>query len=304
MKSIAISGDTLLLSLFGIAAAILALIFILRRFINNQKKNPTLTKQPDVPTLASRNKYTCVNTFRFTRPLFNFGLLAALAMTILAFSWTTYEPQPEYTVSGIIDMDVLEVTPPRTEIKPPPPPLPPPIIEVVEPDEAEDLPEVEFVNTEVDVPIAPPAPPAPVVKKIAPPTPAPAPPEVEPDVVIVHTVVEEMPRFPGCESMNDKSARETCAQQKLLAFIYKNIDYPTIARETGIEGTVVIRFFIDEKGQVQAPEIVKDIGGGCGKEALRVVNKMNDLPEHWSPGRQRGKAVKVYFNLPVKYRLN
>lgn len=305
MKFIAISGDTLLLSLFGIATAIVILIVILRRFTNNQKKNPTLTKEPDVPTLASRNKYTCVNTFRLTRPLFNFGLLTALVMTILAFSWTTYEPQVEYTVSGTIDMDVLEVTPPRTDVKPPPPPEPPPsVIDIVEPDEAEDLPEIEFVSMEIDEPVAPPAPPAPVVKKITPPAPEPPPPAVEPEVVTIHSIVEEMPRFPGCESMNTKTDRADCSQQKLLAFIYKNIDYPTIARETGIEGTVVIRFFIDEEGQVQAPEIVKEIGGGCGKEALRVVNMMNDLPENWSPGRQRGKAVKVYFNLPVKYRLN
>ena len=303
MNFIAISGETLILCLSGIAAAIVALIFILRKHIATQKNIPPIIESSQTPTLASRNKYTHVNTFRLTRPLFNFGLMTALVMTILAFSWTTYEGQPEYVASGTIDMEVIEVAPPRTDIKPPPPPPPPPVIEVVEPDDEEDLPEIEFVHTEVDEPIAPPPPPAPVVEKAPPPAPAP-PPVKEPEIVEIHTVVEEMPRFPGCESMNDKASRASCSQQKLLAFIYKNIDYPTIARETGIEGTVVIRFYIDEKGQVQAPEVIKEIGGGCGKEALRVVKKMNELPEHWSPGRQRGKAVKVYFNLPVKYKLN
>ena len=73
-----------------------------------------------------------------------------------------------------------------------------------------------------------------------------------------------------------------------------------MARENGLEGTVVIRFIVDETGNIIRPEVIKDIGGGCGQEALRVVKKM----PLWEPGRQRDRKVKVYFNLPVKFKLN
>ena len=108
-----------------------------------------------------------------------------------------------------------------------------------------------------------------------------------------------MPLFPGCESESDKNKRKDCANKKMLEFIYGNIKYPPIARENGVEGTVVIRFVVDKDGSVKAPEIVRDIGAQCGAEALRVVKKM----PKWNAGRQRGQPVKVYFNLPVKFRL-
>ena len=88
----------------------------------------------------------------------------------------------------------------------------------------------------------------------------------------------------------------------MLEFIYKNIKYPPIARENGVEGTTVIRFVVDKDGSVQDPQIVRDIGAQCGQEALRVVELMNSKGLKWIPGKQRGKAVKVYFNLPVKFQ--
>ena len=63
---------------------------------------------------------------------------------------------------------------------------------------------------------------------------------------------------------------------------------------------------IANTSSMQKQEIEEFIGGGeggFGEEVLRVVRKMNDLPEKWIPGRQRGKAVKIYYNLPVKIRL-
>jgi len=123
---------------------------------------------------------------------------------------------------------------------------------------------------------------------------------VEENVMI--NIREEMPLFPGCEE-ELKAERKKCADQKMLQFIYGNIKYPAIARENGVEGTVVIRFYIDKDGAVKEPAILKDIGGGTGAEALRVVNMMNKMEKKWTPGKQRGKAVKVYYNLPVKFRL-
>jgi len=146
------------------------------------------------------------------------------------------------------------------------------------------------------------APPAPEPVEEAPPPPPPPPPPPAPEVEEIFTVVEEMPRFPGCED-KPKAERKACADQKMLQFIYKNIKYPAIARENGVEGSVVIRFYIDKDGSVKEPQILKDIGAGTGSEAMRVVNMMNGMSEKWTPGKQRGKPVKVYFNLPVKFRL-
>ena len=95
--------------------------------------------------------------------------------------------------------------------------------------------------------------------------------------------VEQMPAFRG-------------VLQKYLA---EQLEYPTIAKENGIQGIVVIQFVIDKEGKITNPFIAKDIGGGCGEEALRVVRSM---PE-WLPGKQRGVPVKVQMNLPVKFKL-
>ena len=108
-----------------------------------------------------------------------------------------------------------------------------------------------------------------------------------------------MPKFPGCENEGDEAAKKKCAQGKMLKFIYANIKYPAIARENGVEGTCVIRFVVDKQGNITIPEVVRDIGAGCGAEALRVVNMM----PKWNPGKQRGRPVKVQFNLPVKFKL-
>ena len=74
-----------------------------------------------------------------------------------------------------------------------------------------------------------------------------------------------MPRFPGCENEpGDDQAKKACADKKMLEFIYKNIKYPAIARENGVEGTCVVRFVVDSDGSISSPEVVRDIGAGCG----------------------------------------
>ena len=117
-------------------------------------------------------------------------------------------------------------------------------------------------------------------------------------------VADEMPRFPGCEEM-DISEEElfNCSQKKMLKFVYNNIKYPEIARNNGIEGTVVVSFVVDRTGQIQNPEVVRDIGGECGKEALRVIKLMADMEGKWRPGIKDGKAVNVKMNFPIRFTL-
>jgi protein TonB len=113
-----------------------------------------------------------------------------------------------------------------------------------------------------------------------------------------------MPRFPGCENAGGTQEElKACADKKMLEYIYKNIKYPTIARENGVEGMTVISFVVEKDGSITDAKVVRDIGAGCGEEALRVVDKMNSLPQKWTPGKQRNESVRVQFNLPVRFRL-
>lgn len=103
----------------------------------------------------------------------------------------------------------------------------------------------------------------------------------------IFVFVEENPSFPGGESA-------------LYEYLYKNIKYPDLARENNITGTVVIKFVVEKDGSITKASILREIGGGCGKEALRVVNT---LPK-WKPGKQSGRPVRTEFTLPVQFELN
>lgn len=105
----------------------------------------------------------------------------------------------------------------------------------------------------------------------------------EPKETKPFVVVEQMPAFRG----------------NLHKYLAEQVRYPDIAKENGIEGTVVIQFVVNEKGEISNAFIVKDIGGGCGEEALRVVRGM----PLWLPGANRGRQVKVQMSLPVKFKL-
>lgn len=120
----------------------------------------------------------------------------------------------------------------------------------------------------------------------------------------VYQVVDEMPRFPGCEGLDTTvQAKQQCAQTALLQFIYQNVRYPEAARLDGIEGTVVLRFVVETDGQVSNIVVLKDIGGGCAEEALRVVGGMNGAGVRWTPGKMKGKAVRVQQALPIRFKL-
>ncbi len=119
----------------------------------------------------------------------------------------------------------------------------------------------------------------------------------------IYFIVEEMPRFPGCETETTLDDKQTCAIQKMYNYLYNNLVYPTKARKNKIQGKVVARFVIDRKGNIKNIEILRDIGGGCGDEVKKVLQSMNHLSEKWIPGKQNGKNVSVYYTLPVVFRI-
>ena len=114
-------------------------------------------------------------------------------------------------------------------------------------------------------------------------------PEVEEEEIEeaeIFTVVEEMPEFPG-------------GMAKLAEYLAKNIKYPQLARESGIQGRVFINFVVENDGSVTNVKVMRSLGGGCDEEAVRVVKSM----PKWKPGKQRGKPVRVSYNLPVNFKL-
>ncbi len=125
--------------------------------------------------------------------------------------------------------------------------------------------------------VTPPEPPPP------PEPPKPAPPKREEPI---YDFVSKRPEYPGGE-------------EALMAYLAENIKYPRLALENNIQGIVVVRFVVDTEGRISNVEILKDIGGGCGAEAVRVVKAM----PNWTPGEHNGVKVSVRFVLPVRFQL-
>jgi|GEM_PF-3401659 TonB family protein len=101
----------------------------------------------------------------------------------------------------------------------------------------------------------------------------------------VFRFVEQMPEFPGGTSA-------------MSSFITNNLKYPEKAMKNGIQGRVIIQFVVGADGSIRDVEAVRKLDPDCDKEAIRVVKKM----PKWKPGKQNGRAVAVYFNLPVSFK--
>lgn len=204
--------------------------------------------------------------------LIEVGLVAALGALLLAFRlhWTS---DSNLTIVQLeqerVNMEEIRQT--QQVQQPPPPPRPPVPIEVpndeVLDDDLLNLDATLDLNvTTAELPLPPP-PPSAEEKEVE-----------EPEIFIV---VEQMPELIGG-----------------LSGLQKAITYPDIAKKAGVEGRVIIQFVVDERGKVLAPVIVRGIGAGCDEQAVRAVQKAL-----FTPGMQRGKAVRVKMSLPVTFKL-
>ena len=204
------------------------------------------------------------------------GLVFVLSLCYVALEWT----EREVTKYEVTDTEFLfeeEVEIQQTSQETPPPPPPPAVQEVEVLNVVEDNVETESieVNTEDDkeqeVVIA-----APVEAPVE---------EEEEEVVFV--VVESMPEFPG-------------GQQALFKYLSENVKYPVIAQENGIQGRVICQFVVNKDGSIVDVEVVRSGGdASLDKEAVRVIKSM----PKWKPGKQRGKAVRVKYTVPVNFKL-
>jgi protein TonB len=114
-------------------------------------------------------------------------------------------------------------------------------------------------------------------------------------------VIEDMPRFPGCEHIEGKNERRKCAEDALIEYIDSNLAYPVDALDAGIEGKAYIQFVVNDDGSMSDIELVRDLDGGCGQAALDMANKMKE-EIIWISGKQRGVPKNVLFTLPIEFR--
>ena len=196
------------------------------------------------------------------------GLVVSLLLVLGAFEYKSYE-KSAYNLGQLnlddLEEEIIPIT--KQEIKPPPPPPPPPeVIEIVE-DEVEIENEIEIEDTESDED---------EVIEIE-----------EDDDEEFFMVVENMPEFPG-------------GDLGLMQYIQKNVKYPPIAKEYNITGKVYVSFIVDRSGSVTNVKVVRGVDKNLDAEAVRVVKS---LPKY-KPGKQRGKAVRVMFTIPISFTLN
>lgn len=83
-----------------------------------------------------------------------------------------------------------------------------------------------------------------------------------------------------------------------LKEVYKNIKYPRAASMNNVEGRVFVRFIVDENGNVKKPEVLKDIGAGCGEAAIEGIKKVK-----FTPATNGGQPVSVYYTLPITFKI-
>ncbi|MDD3876163.1 MAG: energy transducer TonB [Bacteroidales bacterium] len=202
------------------------------------------------------------------------GLVLSLTIILVAFEWKTYDQVlMELGESEVMHIEEEEIPITRQETPPPPaPPTPTTILNIVDDDvEIEQELDIDAEATETTeiveyVPI--------VVEEEA---------VVEAEIFLV---VEDPATFPGGEPAR-------------MRFLQENIRYPQIAREMGIQGTAYVTFVVEPNGSLTNIRVLRGIGGGCDEEAIRVVSIM----PRWVPGKQRGQAVRVQFNMPIRFVL-
>ena len=231
-----------------------------------------LKKNPEADLNKNRNLY------------FVIGLTLVLGVTWGAVEYKSYERKIDLT-NGDMLVDDEEDVPITEQLKTPPPPPPPPppapeVIEIVE--DEEEVEETVIESTESDEEM--------VIEDIV----------VEDDfddIDVPFAVIEDVPIFPGCESVA-KSQRRACFQEQMNKHIRKNFRYPDIAQEMGIQGRVYVNFIISKDGSITNIRM-RGPDKNLENEAARIIGRLPKM----TPGRQRGRAVRVPFSIPITFRL-
>ncbi|MDR1848247.1 MAG: energy transducer TonB [Bacteroidales bacterium] len=208
------------------------------------------------------------------------GLVVALSVMIFAFEYRSYDKGNDEQVIKRHDVAIESIEIPQTETPPPPepediPPAEPTVFEIVDEtvkiDNAFDVTSLFSNQTNTGVTIN---------KK-----------EISNDDELkeeeeIFQVVETQAEFPFPEGY--------------MGYVQSRIVYPEAARTAGISGNVVAQFVIEKDGSLSNIKILRDIGGGCGEEVVRILKGM----PKWKPAQQRGKPVRNQFSMRVSFDLN
>ena len=206
------------------------------------------------------------------------GAIIVLAVLFVGFEWSERDKKVT-TDTGIAEVvfeeEIIPITEQEQPKQAPPPPEAPKVEEVLEivendadveestiqaSDDTQQAVEVKYTPVEVE--------------------------EEEVEEQQIFQVVEEQPEFPG-------------GMSECMKWLGKNIKYPTISQENGVQGRVIVQFVVNRDGSIVDAVVARGVDPYLDKEALRVVSMM----PKWKPGKQRGKEVRVRFTLPVMFRL-
>ena len=208
------------------------------------------------------------------------GFVMVLAFLFVAFEWSRRDVKID-TSQAVRDIAFEEEIMPITEqleLPPPPPPAEvptqvPEILNVVEDDE-----EVADVKIQSDEDLGQ---------------------KVEIKTYVAPTIIEEAPQEDEIFMVVEDMPEPPGGIAELMKFLGKNIKYPTIAQENGIQGRVVVEFVVNRDGTIVDPKVVRGVDPSLDKEAVRVIMSM----PKWKPGKQGGKTVRVKYTVPVTFRL-
>jgi protein TonB len=216
---------------------------------------------------------------------FSIGLCLMMFISWRLLEWRTYK-QFSYEQSAIVVENLLDLEVPVTEhikaLPPPPPPRITEVIQVVEDDVEVEETVVESTETNQEE----------IIENV----------EVydEGNFIIddvPFAIIEDAPIFPGCESV-PKSQRKACFEEMMNKFIRKNFRYPEIAQEMNIQGRVNVAFVIDEHGKVTSIR-----SRGPDKNLIDEAERIIGLLPKMTPGKQRGRPVRVPYGIPITFRL-
>lgn len=205
---------------------------------------------------------------------FEAGFIITLLLVFSAFEYQTADTHYKFLPTGpteIISQELPPVIPEKPKVKLPPPP----VIKLI----ISDDPGVEPDDIDIDAGIG-------LDDPVPYYTQGNEPEDIIPEDTLIVDFPDKRPEFPG-------------GTAALFRYLRDNIRYPSLAKETGVQGTVYIGFVVEKDGSVSNVKVLRPVGGGCDEEALRVVQSM----PHWEPGMQHGRPVRVSFVLPVKFKL-
>jgi protein TonB len=203
------------------------------------------------------------------------GFILTLGAVLVAFEWSTTHVTIAEGLNvddEIFEMEEIPVTTheEKVEIKPP---TPISFIDEIVPDDEELLEDLDIIDTEMDMDAEIDV--SDLMHE-----------EVVDESPIPFFILEEKPKFPG----GDKA---------LMQYIMKNVNYPVICQENGVEEKIFVSFVINKTGKVTDVKLLRGEDPNLSREAMRVVQSLPD----WEPGMQRGKAVNVSFQIPVNFQL-